>query len=63
MHNFTQYIFETRKKLESQVLKGPEVANYIKAVSKNVSRDIQNLLFLTQKYSLFSTDQIEEIRN
>jgi RNA polymerase sigma factor (sigma-70 family) len=62
MHNFTQYITETRKKLESQVLKAPEVTEYIKAVSKTVSRDIQNLLFLTQKYSLFSTDQIEAIR-
>lgn len=62
MHNFTQYITETRKKLESQVLTGPEITDYIKAVSKTVSRDIQNLLFLTQKYSLFSTDQIEEIR-
>ena len=45
-----------------QVLAGPEVADYIKAVSKTVSRDIQNLLFLTQKYSLFSTEQIEGIR-
>lgn len=62
MHNFTQYITEAHKKLESQVLAGPEVADYIKAVSKTVSRDIQNVLFLTQKYSLFSTDQIEEIR-
>lgn len=62
MHNFTQYITEVHKKLESQVLTSPEISNYIKAVSKTVSRDIQNLLFLTQKYSLFSTDQIEEIR-
>lgn len=62
MHNFTQYITEAHKKLESQVLAAPEVADYIKAVSKTVSRDIQNVLFLTQKYSLFSTDQIEEIR-
>lgn len=63
MHNFTEYINETRKKLELQVLKEPEIANYIKAVSKTVSRDIQDLLFLTQKYSLFSTEQIEDIRN
>lgn len=62
MHNFTQYIAEAKKKFESQILKEPEIADYIKAVSKTVSRDIQNLLFLTQKYSLFSTDQIEEIR-
>jgi len=62
MHNFTQYITEVHKKLELQVLAGPEIADYIKAVSKTVSRDIQNVLFLTQKYSLFSTDQIEEIR-
>lgn len=62
MHNFTQYIKEAHKKLESQVLTSSEVVDYIKAVSKTVSRDIQNLLFLTQKYSLFSTDQIEEIR-
>ena len=62
MHNFTQYITEVKKKLESQVLTAPEITNYIKAVSKTVSRDIQDLLFLTQKYSLFSTDQIEEIR-
>lgn len=62
MHNFTQYIAEAKKKMESQVLKEPEVSNYIKAISKTVSRDIQNLLFLTQKYSLFTTDQIEEIR-
>ena len=62
MHNFTQYIAEAKKKFESQVLKEPEITDYIKAVSKTVSRDIQNLLFLTQKYSLFSTDQIEEIR-
>ena len=62
MHNFTQYITEAHKKLESQILTGPEVSDYIKTVLKIVSRDIQNLLFLTQKYSLFSTDQIEEIR-
>ena len=62
MHNFTQYINEARKKAESQVLTEPEISNYIKAVAKTVSRDIQNLLFLTQKYSLFSTDQIEGIR-
>lgn len=62
MHNFTQYITEVHKKLESQVLTGPEVAEYVKAVAKTVSRDIQNVLFLTQKYSLFTTDQIEEIR-
>ena len=62
MHNFTQYINEARKKLELQVLKDTEVAEYIKAVSRVVSRDIQNLLFLTQKYSLFSTKQIESIR-
>ena len=63
MHNFTQYITEVHKKFESQTLKEPEVAEYIKAISKTVSRDIQNLLFLTQKYSLFSTDQIEDIRS
>ena len=62
MHNFTQYITETRKKIESQVLSGPEISSYIKAVARTVSRDIQELLFLTQKYSLLSTDQIEEIR-
>lgn len=62
MHNFTQYITEVRKNLESQVLKSPEIDNYIKTVSKTISRDVQNVLFLMQKYSLFSTDQIEEIR-
>lgn len=63
MHNFTQYITEAKRKLESQILTSSEIDNYIKAVSKTVSRDIQNLLFLTQKYSLFSTDQIENIKN
>jgi len=63
MHNFTQYITEAHRKLEAQVLTGPEISDYIKAVAKTVSRDIQNLLFLTQKYSLFSTDQIESIRS
>ena len=63
MHNFTQYITEAYKKLESQVLQGPEVTEYIKAVTKTVSRDIQNLLLLTQKYSLFSIEQIENIRS
>ena len=63
MHNFTQYITEAHRKLEAQVLTGPEVSDYIKTVAKTVSRDVQNLLFLTQKYSLFSTDQIESIRS
>lgn len=62
MHNFTEYITEVKRKFESQVLTSGEVTDYIKAVSKTVSRDIQNILFLTQKYSLFSADQIEEIR-
>ena len=62
MHNFTQYIIEAKKKFESQVLTQPEISNYIKAVSKTISKDIQTLLFLTQKYSLFDADRIEEIR-
>ncbi len=62
MHNFTQYIVETRKKFETRELTSQDVSNYIKAISKEVSRDIQNVLFLTQKYSLFTADQIEEIR-
>lgn len=62
MRNFTQYILEVSKKLESQVLTSKDIDDYIKAVSKTVPRDIQDLLFLTQKYSLFATDQLENIR-
>ena len=62
MHNFTQYIVETHKKFETHELTSQDVSNYIKAISKEVSRDIQNVLFLTQKYSLFTADQLEEIR-
>ena len=62
MRNFTQYILEVSKKLELQVLTSKDIDDYIKAVSKTVSKDIQNLLFLTQKYSLFATEQLENIR-
>ena len=62
MHSFTQYITEARKKFESQVLTAPEIDDYIKVVAKTTTKEIQSLLFLTQKYSLFSTDQIESIR-
>lgn len=63
MHSFSQYITEFHKKLDSQTLTGAEISDYIKVISKTVSKEIQNLLFLTQKYSLFSTDQIEDIRS
>ena len=62
MRNFTQYINEAHKKFESQVLTSKDIADYLKAVSKTIDRDTQSLLFLIQKHSLFSTDQIEEIR-
>jgi len=63
MHNFTQYITEVRTKFESQQLTLSEIQNYIKVVNKELSDDIKNLLFLTQKYSLLSTEQLEVIRN
>lgn len=63
MHNFTQYLTEVHKKFELQALTSQEIKDYINAVSKTISRDIQNILFLTQKYSLFSVDQLEEIKN
>lgn len=63
MRNFTQYITEARKKFESQVVTSDDITKYVKVIAKTISRDIQDLLFLVQKYSLFSTDQIEEIRS
>lgn len=62
MYNFTQYITEVRTKFESQQLTTSEIHNYIKVVNRDLSEDVKNLLFLTQKYSLLSTDQLEIIR-
>ena len=62
MHNFTQYILEVHKKIESTPLTDVEMTNYIKAVSKSISKDVQNLLVLTQKYALFDLEQIENIK-
>lgn len=62
MHNFTQYILEVRKKFESTPLTDKEMTDYMAAVSKTISKDVQNLLFLTQKYTLYEIDQLENIK-
>lgn len=61
MYIFTQ-ITEARKNFDSDSLLSSEITQYINKVNRVIPRNIQDLIYLTQKYNLLNKADIEEIR-
>ena len=63
MNNFTEIINEARKNYDSGSLLSSEVTQYINRVNKVIPKNVQDVIYLTQKYNLMDAASIDEIRN
>ena len=63
MNNFTEIIKEARKNYDSTSLLSSEVTQYINRVNKIIPKNVQDVIYLTQKYNLLDAQSIDEIRN
>lgn len=60
MHNFSQFINETHG--TSGSVTSSELNNYISKVGKKLPRMVQNVLYLTQKYNILTSSDLEKIK-
>ena len=60
MRKFTQIVVEERKKDSISLLQS-EITSYINKVKKILPKDIQDIIVLTNKYGLYSTEDIDNI--
>lgn len=65
MLNFTDIINEarTRTNYDSVSLLTSEITKYINKVKKEIPKNVQDVIYLTQKYGLMDADSIQEIMN
>lgn len=63
MKNFSQIINEERKNHDSVSLLQSEITSYISKVRRALPKNIQDILALTNKYNLLSTEDIDLIKN
>lgn len=62
MRKFSQVVVEHRSD-DSYALLQADITRYIQKVKKSLSVDIQKIIYMTQKYNLTSSTQLDEIRN
>ena len=62
MNNFTEIINEARKNYDSGSLLASEISQYINKVNKILPKQVQDVIYLTQKYNLLDAASIDEIR-
>ena len=62
MKKFSQVVVEHRSD-DSYALLQADITRYIQKVKKSLSVDIQKIIYMTQKYNLTSSTQLDEIRN
>lgn len=63
MKSFTEVIKEARKNYDSGSLLSSEINQYINKVNKIIPKNVQDVIYLTQKYNLLDAQSIDEIRN
>ena len=63
MNNFTEIIKESRKNYDSGSLLSSEITQYINRVNKVIPKNVQDVIYLTQKYNLLDAASIDSIRN
>ena len=62
MNNFTELIKEARKNYDSNSLLSSEISQYLNKVNKVIPKQVQDVIYLTQRYKLNDSASIEEIR-
>lgn len=62
MNNFTKFITESRKNIQSD-LTMTDMSSYMEKMDKIIPKNIRDIIYLTQKYNLLNSENIEEIRN
>lgn len=63
MNNFTEYILEYRKNLDSGSLLSSEVKQYLSMVNKHIPDEVKDVIYMTDKYNLLSSEDIMNIKN
>ena len=66
MNNFTEYtknITEARKNYDSGSLLSSEITKYLNKVNKSIPKQVQDIIYLTQKYNLLDAQSIDEIKD
>lgn len=63
MKKFNDFVLEARKNYNSDVLMQSEITKYINKVNRVIPKQVQNIIYLTQKYNLTDSKDIDEIRN
>lgn len=62
MNNFTDFILEARKNYDSGSLLSSEISKYLNKVNKSIPKQVQTVIYLTQKYNLLDASSINEIK-
>lgn len=67
MNNFSDFvndfINETRKSYNSADLLGSEINSYISKVNKVLPKSVQNAIYITKKYNILCSEELDMIRN
>lgn len=63
MKNFSQIVNEERKNHDSVALLQAEVTSYISKVNRTLPKNMQDLLALTNKFKLYSAEDLDAIKN
>lgn len=63
MDNFTDYIIEYRKSMDSGSLLSSEVKQYLAKVNKVIPDDVKDVIYLTNKYNILSATDIMDIKS
>jgi RNA polymerase sigma factor (sigma-70 family) len=62
MNNFTKFISETRKNSVVKNLTLDDVSKYVDRMRKSLQRNIIDVIYLTIKYQLLDSEELDEIR-
>lgn len=62
MNNFTELINESRTNFSSDNLLASEVTKYLTKVNKIIPKNVQDAIYLTQKYGLLNKEDIDRLR-
>lgn len=63
MNNFTEYILEYHKSMDSGSLLSSEVKQYLSKVNKTIPDEVKDVIYITNKYNLLSASDIMNIKN
>ena len=67
MNNFSDFVSdfinESRKSAGSEALLHSEIQSYISKVNKLLPKPVQNAVYLTKKYNILSSTELDMIRN